>query len=77
MAASSRAVNPHNLAASSSISASISFTFFACPFRGGRGRHVFLLLPELVALADAVIGVAALVAAAFKVAARDVAECGA
>ncbi len=45
--------------------------------RRGRGRHVFMLLPEPVALADAVIGVAALAAAAFKVAASDVAEYGA
>ncbi|MCC7291466.1 MAG: hypothetical protein IT449_05325 [Phycisphaerales bacterium] len=44
--------------------------------RGGRGRHVFLLLPNSVALPDAVVGVAALVASAFKVAASDVAECG-
>jgi len=42
--------------------------------RRGRGRHVFLILPEPVALADSVIGVAALVAAAFKVAASDVTE---
>ena len=41
--------------------------------RRGRGRHVFLMLPEPAALADAVIGVAALAAAAFKVAASDVA----
>ncbi len=45
--------------------------------RRGRGRHLFLLLPEPVALADGVIGVAALAAAAFKVAASDVAEYGA
>ena len=43
--------------------------------RRGRGRHVFLLLPEPVELTDAVIGVAALAAAAFKVAARDSAAC--
>lgn len=42
--------------------------------RGGRGRHVFLMLPEPIALADAVIGVAALAAAAFNVAASDVTE---
>ncbi len=45
--------------------------------RRGRGRHVFLMLPEPAMLADAVIGVAALAAAAFKVAAFDVAEHGA
>jgi len=44
--------------------------------RRGKGRHVFLLLPEPVGLSDAVIGVAALVAGAFAVAARDAAECG-
>jgi len=42
--------------------------------RRGHGRHVFLLLPEPVSLEDAVIGVAALTAAAFKVAASDTAE---
>ncbi|MEK6798933.1 MAG: hypothetical protein AABZ12_08225 [Planctomycetota bacterium] len=42
--------------------------------RRGRGRHVFLIPPEPVSLADAVIGVAALAAAAFKVAASDVTE---
>jgi hypothetical protein len=42
--------------------------------RRGRGRHVFLVLPEPVALADAVIGVATLAAAAFKIAASDVTE---
>ena len=45
--------------------------------RRGRGRHVFLLLPEPTTLADAVMGVAALAAAAFKVTASDVVECGA
>ena len=45
--------------------------------RRGRGRHVFLMLPEPAALNDAVIGLAALVALAFRVAASDVAECGA
>ncbi len=45
--------------------------------RRGRGRHVFLILPESVPLHDAVIGVAALTAAAFKVAASDVAKYGA
>ena len=45
--------------------------------RRGQGRHVFLMLPEPATLADAVIGVAALGAAAFKVAASDVAEYGA
>ena len=49
---------------------------FVARSRRGRGRHVFLILPEPVALADAVIGVAALVAAAFKVAASDVTEYG-
>jgi hypothetical protein len=38
---------------------------------------VFLMLPEPVALADAVIGVAALAAIAFKVAASEVTEHGA
>lgn len=42
--------------------------------RRGQGRHVFLLLPEPVSLEDAVIGVAALAAAAFKVAALDAVE---
>lgn len=45
--------------------------------RRGRGRHVFLLLSEPVSLPDAVVGVAALAAAAFRVAASDVTECGA
>lgn len=45
--------------------------------RRGRGRHVFLMLPKPAALNDAVIGVAVLVAMAFRVAASDVAECGA
>ena len=45
--------------------------------RRGRGRHVFLMLSEPVALANAVIGVAALASAAFKVAVSDVAEYGA
>ncbi|MEK6675989.1 MAG: hypothetical protein AABZ47_10090 [Planctomycetota bacterium] len=45
--------------------------------RRGKGRHVFLILPEPAPMADAVIGVAALAAAAFKVAASDVTECGA
>jgi len=44
--------------------------------RGGRGRHVFLIMPEPVALTDAVIGVAALTATAFEVAAADVAAYG-
>ncbi len=44
--------------------------------RGGRGRHVFLMLPESVALRDAVIGVAALSAAAFNVARSDEEQCG-
>lgn len=43
----------------------------------GRGQHVFLVLPEPVVLPDAVIGVAALAAAAFKVASSDVLEYGA
>jgi len=45
--------------------------------RGGQGRHVFLILPEPIALDDAVIGVAAIAAAAFKVAMSDVVEYGA
>lgn len=39
--------------------------------RRGRGRHVFLLPPEPVPLNDAVIGVASLIAAAFRVAESD------
>jgi len=42
--------------------------------RGGQGRNVFLLLPEPVSLWDALIGVAALSASAFKVAISDAAE---
>jgi len=45
--------------------------------RRGRGRHVFLMLPGPIALTDAVIGVAALAAAAFKVAGSDVVLYGA
>lgn len=45
--------------------------------RRGQGRHVFLILAKPTALLDAVIGVAALAAAAFKVATSDVVECGA
>ena len=45
--------------------------------RGGQGRHVFMILPGPIALDDAVIGVAALAAAAFKVAMSDVVEYGA
>lgn len=45
--------------------------------RGGRGRHVFTFPPEPIPLADAVVAVAALTAMAFKVAAVDVADCGA
>lgn len=40
--------------------------------RRGRGRHVFLIPPEPAELDDAVVAVAALVAAAFRVAASDV-----
>ena len=42
--------------------------------RRGRGRHFFLVLPEPIPLADAVIGLAALVGSAYRIAARDVAE---
>lgn len=42
--------------------------------RGGRGRHVFLLPPNPVALADAVIAIAALIASAYRIAASDVHE---
>lgn len=45
--------------------------------RRGRGRHVFLILPEPVTLNDAVIGVAALAATAFRIAASDVRVYGA
>jgi hypothetical protein len=45
--------------------------------RRGHGRHVFLLLFEPAPLIDAVIGVAALAAVAFKVAGSDATECGA
>ncbi len=45
--------------------------------RRGRGRHVFLMLPGPAALHDAVLGVAALISAAYAVAAADVAEHGA
>jgi hypothetical protein len=44
---------------------------------GGRGRHVFVIVPAPLSLADAVIGVAALLADAFKLAAADVADNGA
>lgn len=47
---------------------------FVASSRGGRGRHVFLIPPEPVELNEAVIAVAALVASAFRVAARDVSE---
>jgi hypothetical protein len=42
--------------------------------RRGQGRHAFLLLPGPVPLDDAVLGVAALTAAAFRVASRDAEE---
>lgn len=42
--------------------------------RRGRGRHVFLLPPEPVPLDDAVLGVAGITAAAFRIAAKDAAE---
>lgn len=42
--------------------------------RRGQGRHVFLLLPAPAVLLDAVIGVGALAAAAFKVAKTDTEE---
>ena len=45
--------------------------------RGGQGRHVFLILPGPTTLDDAVIGVAALAAAAFRIALSDVVEYGA
>lgn len=45
--------------------------------RRGLGRHLFLILPEPVALRDGVIGIAALVAAAFRIAASDVTDCDA
>lgn len=41
------------------------------PSRSGKGRHLFILLPEPVSLADACLGVAAWVAAAFHVATAD------
>lgn len=44
--------------------------------RRGRGRHVFLLLREPTPLEDAVIGVGALAANAFRVAERDTEEEG-
>jgi len=44
--------------------------------RGGLGRHVFLILPGPIPLPETVIGIAALAAAAFKVAASDVAVAG-
>lgn len=46
------------------------------PSRSGRGRHVWLVLPEPTALADAVLGLAAWVAAAFHVAGADADETG-
>ncbi|TWT43949.1 hypothetical protein RAS1_03530 [Phycisphaerae bacterium RAS1] len=42
--------------------------------RRGAGRHCWLLLPEPTPLVDAVIGAAALIAMAFRIAAQDVAE---
>jgi hypothetical protein len=42
--------------------------------RGGRGRHVWLLLPEPVTLDDAVFGIAALTVQAYKIAIADVAD---
>lgn len=42
--------------------------------RGGRGRHVLLILPSPVSLDDAVLGVASLVARAYKLAAADAAD---
>lgn len=44
--------------------------------RGGQGRHLFFLLPEPVPLPDAVIGVAAIGAAAWRVASLDSQEYG-
>ena len=43
--------------------------------RRGNGRHIFLMLPEPILLGDAVVGLAGLIAAAFRVAASDVADC--
>ncbi len=40
--------------------------------RRGRGRHLFLLFAKPIPLDDAVVGVAALVASAFKIATADV-----
>lgn len=40
--------------------------------RSGRGRHVWLVLPEATPLEDAVVGVAALAAGGFRLAQRDV-----
>jgi hypothetical protein len=44
--------------------------------RGGAGRHVWLLLPEPTPLADAMLGLAVLVAQAFRVAVADVGDYG-
>lgn len=44
--------------------------------RRGRGRHMFVVLPGPTPLHDAVFGVAALISAAYVIAAADVAEHG-
>lgn len=54
--------------------AGLASGLLAARSRRGQGRHVFLILPEPVALSDAVIGVAALAAVAFKVAGADARE---
>ncbi|MBK9121478.1 MAG: hypothetical protein IPM18_18005 [Phycisphaerales bacterium] len=42
--------------------------------RGGKGRHVWLLLPDPTPLADAVVGLAAIAAAAMRVSHQDAAD---
>lgn len=46
------------------------------PSRSGKGRHVWLVLPEPTSLSDACLGLAALTAAAFRVAADDAEDSG-
>lgn len=52
----------------------LSSGLIAARSRRGQGRHLFLILPEPVPLTDAVIGLAALTAAAFKIATSDADE---
>lgn len=58
--------------AEAAANAGLHYGLLAARSRHGRGRHIFLMLPVPLSLHDAVIGVAALAAAAFKIAASDV-----